>query len=68
MKRVVSLLLVIGLAIFSSSALAADAKVFKVYTDANSPDPALYQDCRGRYNRRPTPAFPVRRAAAIRPA
>jgi len=38
MKRVVSLLLVIGLAIFSSSALAADAKVFKVYTDANSPD------------------------------
>ena len=38
MKRLVGLLLVIGLAILSSSALAADAKVFKVYTDANSPD------------------------------
>jgi len=38
MRRLISLLLVIGLAIFSSSALAAEAKVFKVYTDANSPD------------------------------
>ncbi|MDD5291843.1 MAG: hypothetical protein PHY46_01485 [Candidatus Omnitrophica bacterium] len=38
MRKIIRLFLVIGLAIFSSSALAADTKVFNVYTDANSPD------------------------------
>ncbi|MBL7197892.1 MAG: hypothetical protein ISS47_07305 [Candidatus Omnitrophica bacterium] len=38
MKRFVSLLLVLSLVVFGTSALAKGKEFFKVYTDANSPD------------------------------
>jgi len=38
MRKVLALILILGLAIAVSSALAKDLKMFKVYTDAKSPD------------------------------